>query len=65
MTYHHKANLAGGHEGGYEKLIKLVQAFKISRIASPLMFVDQIQRCVRNELVEMSVVFFLKINEKQ
>lgn len=41
-TYHHKANLAGSHEGGYEKLIKLVQTLQIRRVASPLMLVYQI-----------------------
>lgn len=63
-NYHHKSDLACGDKGRNEKLIKLVETLEVCRVASPFMFVYEIQRCVCNKLIQMSMIFFL-LEKKQ
>jgi hypothetical protein len=59
-SHHNKSNLTRSDESGDEKLIELVETLQVGCVAAPLVFVDEIKRCVCDELVEMSMVFFLE-----
>lgn len=59
VVHHHEARLAGGHEGGHEPLVELVNRLQVHVVGFPLVLVDQIEGGVRDKLVQMAVVLLL------
>lgn len=64
VVHHHEPQMAGRHKPGHEPLVKLVDRFQVRVVRFPFVLVDQIECGVRNELVQMTMVFFLPWVEK-
>lgn len=56
---HDESRLAGGHKSRHKPLIEFIDGFQIHVVRFPFVFVDQIEGGMGNELVQMTVVFFL------
>lgn len=62
--HHYEAHLAGRDERRNKPLVEFIYRLQVHAVGLPFMLVNQIQRCMGDKLIQMSVVFFLKQKQK-